>query len=298
MRGPAAGGAFLSEANGVDAIDLVVFDVDGVLVDARDSYNAAARRTVERVLGPRDGGWLSDDEMAALRVAGGFNDEWDVAAVAIWAQAGGRRQDLRQLARSAKSRGGGVAGAVEAGALVQDPPREVVLKAFCEIYAGTAQVEEMYGFAPSLAEPQEGLWRQERRLVEAAELLLLRVPKAVYTGRTLGELRPTFARFGFGVHFPENFCLTGDGPYRKPDGRGLRYLGEVAGAAHVLMIGDNVDDFRAVENARGIDSSRRYDFCGIEGGALGELAADVFQDLGVEAVAPSASELLRWLRGA
>ncbi len=281
----------------MDAIDLVVFDVDGVLVDARDSYNAAARRTAEHFLGAREGGWLSEEETAALRVAGGFNDEWDVAAVAIWAQAGGR-QDLRELARAAKTLGGGVTGAVAAAALVQDPPRDAVLRAFCEIYAGTAQVEEMYGFRPSFGQPEEGLWRQERRLVEAAELLLLRAPKAVYTGRTLGELRPTFGRFGFGVHFPENFCLTSDGPYRKPDGRGLQYLAQVTGAGNVLMVGDNVDDFRAVENARVIDPSRRYEFCGVLGGALGDFAGDVFRGLGVEAIAPSASELLRWLRGA
>ena len=281
----------------MDAIDLVVFDVDGVLVDVRESYHAAARSTVAHFLGPRDGGWLSEPEMAALRAAGGFNDEWDVAAVAIWAQTAGRR-DLTLLARAAAAAGGGCAGAVEAWQLAAQPPRDEVLQAFCEIYAGSRRVEEMYGIMPVLATAQEGLWQQERRLVEAHELLLLPAAKALYTGRTLGELRSAFERFGFGVHFPENFCLTGDGPYRKPDGGGLRYLAQAAGASHVLMVGDNVDDFRSVENARQIDPSRSYDFCGILGGALGDRAGEVFSELGVEAVAPSASELLKWLRGA
>ncbi len=281
----------------MEAIDLVVFDVDGVLVDAHDSYDEAARRTVELFLGPRAGGWLSDDEMAAMRVAGGFNDEWDIAAVAVWAQAGGRR-DLGALAAAAKGLGGGVTGAVRAAGLAAEPSRDTVMKTFCEIYAGTARVEEMYGIPPALPEPQEGLWQRERRLVEAAEVLLLRTRKAIYTGRTLGELRVVAERFGFGVHFPENFCLTGDGPYRKPDGRGLQYLAQAADASHILMVGDNVDDYLAVEGARTIDKTRRYDFCGILGGALGDRAEDVFTEMGVEAIAPSTSELLKWLRGA
>ncbi len=281
----------------MDPIDLVVFDVDGVLIDVRASYNEAARQTVEHFLGARSGGWLTDEEMAALRVAGGFNDEWDVAAVAIWAQKDGRR-DLRGLAREAKLAGGGVDGAVRAADLAREPGRDAVLGVFCEIYAGTARVEEMYGRPPVLASSRDGLWQRERRLVEAAELLLLRAPKAIYTGRTLGELRASAERFGFAIHFPENFCLTGDGPYRKPDGRGLRYLAEAVRARHVLMVGDNVDDFLTAQDARRIDPSRRYDFCGIVGGALGESAEDVFTELGVEAIAPSTSELLRWLRDA
>ncbi len=281
----------------MDAIDLVVFDVDGVLVDVRASYNEAARQTVEQFLGPRAGGWLTDGEMAALRVAGGFNDEWDVAAAAICAQIGGRR-DLAALARAAKALGGGLDGAVRAAGLGQEPAREQVLSVFCEIYAGTARVGEMYGRSPVLDVARDGLWQKERRLVEAAELLLLRASKAIYTGRTLGELRAAMERFGFGIHFPENFCLTGDGPYRKPDGRGLKYLAEAARATHVLMVGDNVDDFLTVESARQRDSARSYDFCGIVGGALGDMASDVFAELGVEAIAPSTSELLRWLRDA
>lgn len=280
----------------MDAIDLVVFDVDGVLLDVHASYHEAARRTVEHFLGPREGGWLTEAEMSALRVAGGFNDEWDVAAVAIWAQREGRR-DLGDVARGA-AQGRGLAGACAAFGLQQDPPRADVLGAFCEIYAGSRRVEEMYGIPPSFPAPEEGLWQAERRLVEGHELLLLPVAKAIYTGRTLGELQGALERFGFAVHFPENFRLTGDGPYRKPDGRGLVYLAEASGASHVLMVGDNVDDCLAAHDAAAIDPGRRYDFCGILGGALGERAADVFHSLGVEAIAPTTSELLKWLRGA
>jgi len=278
----------------VDGIDLVVFDVDGVLVDARQSYDAAARRTVEHFLGPRSGGWLTDAEMAALRAVGGFNDEWDIAAAAVWAQRAARRD----LTRLAPQGAGGLAALAQAAGLTEDPPRDAVLSVFCEIYAGTARVEEMYGRPPVLEASQEGLWQQERRLLEAAELLLLPVRKAVYTGRTTGELRPTFERFAFGIHFPEHLRLTADGPYRKPDGRGLLYLAQAASASHVLMVGDNVDDALTAQSARSLDPSRRYDFCGVLGGALGERAEEVFTRLGVEAIAPSTSELLRWLRGA
>jgi phosphoglycolate phosphatase-like HAD superfamily hydrolase len=155
----------------------------------------------------------------------------------------------------------------------------------------------MFGLSPGLPAPEEGLWQRERALIEAAQLLLLPVAKAIYTGRTMGELAAALNRFGFGIHFPENYRVTCDGPYRKPDGRGLVYLARAAGAENVLMIGDNVDDLDAALHAQSLDPERAYRFCGVEGGVLGVQAAEILRGRGAEVVAPTTRDLLQWLRG-
>ncbi len=295
---PRCGGAFLfpGEALSLAEIDLIVFDVDGVLVDVASSYPAAIARTAELCLGPRDGGWVTEEEIAALKAAGGFNSDWDTAAAVVWAQREGRR-DLRQVAGEVAARGGGLQGLDGLGYVVGEPALDEIERIASEIYAGTARVEEMFGLPAHLPAPEEGVWRRERALLEPAHLLLLPVPKAVYTGRTMGELAAALDRFGFSVHFPDNYRLTCDGPYRKPDGRGLLYLARAADARSVLMVGDNVDDFQTVLHAQELDPERSYRFCGIEGGVLGPRTAEVFRSLGVEAIAPTTRDLLQWLRG-
>ena len=65
-------------------LDVLVFDIDGVLIDVSESYRDAARRTVqiyvETCLGlpPCDGELVSHDDVAAFKLAGGFNNDWDL----------------------------------------------------------------------------------------------------------------------------------------------------------------------------------------------------------------------------
>ncbi|MBS7615152.1 HAD family hydrolase [Candidatus Bathyarchaeota archaeon] len=63
-------------------VDGIVFDCDGVLVDIRDSYNKAIKKTVayilEALLGMKIQENLVSDEIIFLfRKTGGFNNDWD-----------------------------------------------------------------------------------------------------------------------------------------------------------------------------------------------------------------------------
>jgi phosphoglycolate phosphatase-like HAD superfamily hydrolase len=59
--------------------DVVVFDVDGVLMDVRPSYY--------RIITEQSGATL--DDIALFKKNGGFNDDWELARAAIsWIQAG------------------------------------------------------------------------------------------------------------------------------------------------------------------------------------------------------------------
>ena len=57
------------------AFDAILFDIDNVLVDTRESYLAAIRKTVERYLNRP--GIISAREVDQFKLLGGFNDDWD-----------------------------------------------------------------------------------------------------------------------------------------------------------------------------------------------------------------------------
>lgn len=276
----------------MQAIDLVVFDVDGVLVDVSRSWPRTVLDTVRHFV---NGAAVSPEEISALKAAGGFNDDVKVAAAAIWSRRAGIT-DLQELAMQTGANGGGLGRLCAIGALRRDPDVEEILAVAAEIYAGSARVEEMFGRPARMSPPADGRWQEEEPIVGAEDLLLLSAPKALYTGRTMGELSVALQRFGLAVFFPDNFRVTSDGPYQKPDGAALTYLARAAGAESVLMVGDNVDDLRAARHAGEIDATRSYSFCGIGGGALGERSASLFEELGADAYAPSAKVLLQWLR--
>jgi HAD superfamily phosphatase len=56
----------------VDGIEVLVFDMDGVLVDVRESYREAIIRTVEHFTGKR----VSKDAIQDYKNQGGYNNDW------------------------------------------------------------------------------------------------------------------------------------------------------------------------------------------------------------------------------
>lgn len=70
-------------------IDVLIFDMDGVLFDVSESYRVVVRQTTqfyfEKLLGlaPLDGDWVSREEVAAFKLAGGFNSDWDLTTALV-----------------------------------------------------------------------------------------------------------------------------------------------------------------------------------------------------------------------
>ena len=54
------------------AVNLIVFDMDGVLVDVTDSYRAAIQRTVANFTGRQ----VTNEKIQEYKNRGGFNDDW------------------------------------------------------------------------------------------------------------------------------------------------------------------------------------------------------------------------------
>ncbi|MFQ5610809.1 MAG: HAD family hydrolase [Anaerolineae bacterium] len=73
----------------LEKLDALIFDIDGVLIDVSRSYREAVRQTVqlylERGLGLTAGSrpLLTADEVEMLKLAGGFNNDWDLTTAFI-----------------------------------------------------------------------------------------------------------------------------------------------------------------------------------------------------------------------
>jgi len=67
-------------------LDVLIFDMDGVLIDVSKSYRKAIQKTVqiymETCLGFRrtKEDWITNEDISLLKSAGGFNSDWDLTS--------------------------------------------------------------------------------------------------------------------------------------------------------------------------------------------------------------------------
>ena len=257
------------------AVKAVIFDVDGVLLDARPSYHAAAEEAARRALIPIVGEPAARSvhfdrvaEVAQFKNAGHFNDDWEMArAIALLlllrARRGPSAPALSQLLES--SRGRGVDGLYHAQAAeLSDLPsvhrdllsHEKISKACGALYSGRSHCKQLFGFEATDGlddAPDRGLWEREELLADAHLLQKVahKFPLALFTGRNPGEAELALIRTGLVV--PQRRRWVADGRPRKPDPKGLIELcGDLLagedGAA--LFVGDTADDERAAEGAQ------------------------------------------------
>ena len=67
-------------------MDILIFDMDGVLIDVSKSYRKTIQRTIQIYLETCLGferarmGWITDEEITLFKSAGGFNNDWDLTS--------------------------------------------------------------------------------------------------------------------------------------------------------------------------------------------------------------------------
>ena len=248
----------------LDRVCGVIFDVDGVLLDARPSYHAVAEEAARRALAKRVGEekaraapFERAKEIAAFKAAGRFNDDWETArgiALLLWLRVRGAAPPLDEFL--ARAEGRGVAGLFAAYPGVEIP-QEPISRTCGALYGGD-RCRELFGFDAREAlpdAPARGLWEKEvvlpdpRLLKAVAERFLL----ALYTGRNAGEARLAQKLCELGI--PEALCWVADGRPKKPDPAGLVWLCHALLKAaprgsQALFIGDTADDLAASRAAQ------------------------------------------------
>lgn len=299
-------------------VDLLVFDVDGVLVDVSASYPQAISEAVNfycaHVAGLGAAPRIAPEDTALFKRAGGFNSEWDLACAAclfaLWSALDpASAPPLDRFTEEIRRWGGGLAAAravLEAWAPARVAAEvaarydgELVARLCHEFYGGADGCEPMFGIAPRYHRG-EGLYRRERPLLGPEDLADWAGHLGLYTGRNDGETEFALRLAGLGGLFPPAARVTADSPWHKPDPGGLRLLVDRFRPRAALFAGDNVDD--AVAAARygeqAGEGAPPLLFAGILGGAPGDAAEELFEELGADVIAPSARALLRALADA
>ena len=243
-------------------VQAVIFDVDGVLLDARASYHAvaeeAARRAVSEVLGePCSTPFDREREIPAFKAAGRFNDDWEMTrgiALLLHLRQRGADPGLKRFVDSAHGRG--VAGLAEALPSISPLyPQERISRLCGALYGGRSHCRELFGFEADEVvpdAPERGFCEREELLADPVvlEKVTQRFPVALYTGRNPGEAALALARCELQV--PQRLCWVSDGRPRKPDPEGLLWLCNelLRPGGEALFVGDTADDRAAAEAAR------------------------------------------------
>jgi phosphoglycolate phosphatase-like HAD superfamily hydrolase len=239
----------------------VIFDVDGVLLDARPSYHAvaeeAARRSIAPIIGEAAAKVTPFDRAAEIpnfKAAGRFNDDWDMSrgiALLLYLRSRNEAPPLEEFLAGAQGRG--VDGLYSKYPQLLLDPQEVAR--ICGSLYGGSRCKELFGFEPLPGTPERGLWENEKLLADPRLLdaIAARYPIALFTGRNPGEAKLALELTK--LKPPLDLCWVADGRPRKPDPAGLVWLthsllrGKPRGS-QVLFVGDTADDQAAAHAAQ------------------------------------------------
>jgi HAD superfamily phosphatase len=242
------------------AVRGVIFDVDGVLLDARPSYHAVAEEAARRALEPLIGKAAHEvpfdraAEIPQFKSAGRFNDDWEMSrgiALLLYLRSLGQAPPLEEFLAGAQGRG--VEGLYSKYPQLLLDPQQIVQ--ICGSLYGGSKCRELFGFDPLPGTPAQGLWEKEVTLADQRLLdaVAARYPVALYTGRNPGEAKLALEIVKLKV--PHELAWVADGRPRKPDPAGLVWLTHslLKGApkgSQVLFVGDTADDQAAARAAQ------------------------------------------------
>lgn len=259
----------------ISQVDTLVFDIDGVLIDVRNSYREAVCRTVQfyfkeilHFQGSQN--LINPEEVEYFKMAGGFNNDWDLtSAIVLFYLMKARKNDLRdldmlrlvepdikELTTKILPPGGGlgkVVDLVEKNWDIKDKifnqwDRELITKIFKEIYAGEEYCWDIYGFNPSLIKA-EGLIKKEKVIIDKKKKdFLQNYSIGILTGRAEREARIALQRLGWEDIISEEKIVTADDGVEKPYPQGLVRLSSNLKTELGIYIGDVWDDMITAKN--------------------------------------------------
>jgi HAD superfamily phosphatase len=259
----------------ISQVDTLVFDIDGVLIDVRDSFMKAICKTVQfyfkEILGFQGSqNLINPEETEYFKNAGGFNNDWDLtSAVVLFYLMKARENNLKDVdvLRSIKpdiktfttkmlSPGGGLAKAIDSiekdgrakEGILSLWDKDLITKIFQEIYAGEEYCFIIYGFHPSLVKA-EGLIKQERIIIDKNKKNFLEnFSLGILTGRNEREARVALEILGWDDIISKEKIVTADDRVEKPHPQGLKKIAESLKTKLWIYIGDTWDDLITVKN--------------------------------------------------
>lgn len=231
--------------------DIIIFDVDGVLVDASRSYPEVVSRCllwawIRLLDGIPDSPGFTFAHFAATKRSPAFNDDYDIAWAAVNCAASRRSPSLAESLPSPAEWGKIAAGcgASDVRTWVLESfgewvPMDVIRKACEELYFGQEELMAM-GEEILHVRRNRGLWEEDRPLTSLS-WKSLPLPSGIYTGRPLRELRQALKLIGW-QDFPGEMVVTPESGILKPSPDGIGLLCRRAGRNIPLFLGDAESD--------------------------------------------------------
>jgi phosphoglycolate phosphatase-like HAD superfamily hydrolase len=224
--------------------NLIVFDMDGVLIDVSSSYREAVRKTARRFLaGAKNSEQLPDplfplDDLARLKQSGGLNNDWELTARTLnllfcYIEADTQRhiakstsyekdikthnvEGLAKFLKESESplaylhRKYGVKGSLFVEGFFRGNVKtgNIIKRMFQEIYLGSSLFRSTYGVAPKYCK-EDGLINNEKLFCD--EVLLKNLAEshilAIATGRPKMEALQPLEKFRIQRYFKEIVTL-------------------------------------------------------------------------------------------
>lgn len=298
--------------------DCALFDIDGVLVDIRKSYNAAIKKTIEFVLG-RAGvkcrGLVTDELILRFRQTGGFNNDTDTSyAIALAALANPQgikaaRKFLFEVAGNADETG---ILSVEKFLAKYDigkhketlaypaPVRDSYIgRVFDELFYGPELFKKQNGVAPKYCRPERPLIANDRLAVSKSTMKVLKERLGhigIVSGRS--RLAAEYSLAPIMQYFNRDACVFLEDEkreYAKPNPYAVKKAMSAIRAKSAIYAGDSAEDMMMARRAQK-EEGYSIAFVGVYGHSP-QPARTVrqFREQGADAIARDANALPKLL---
>jgi HAD superfamily phosphatase len=260
-------------------IDSVIFDVDGVLIDTKLSYNTAIKKTVKYVLDTLNAAKsihpVSDHLILGMRRTGGFNNDTDTSyalILAILVSQITRIKELELLFYDIINNidAGGInsveryLSAIYPRTLIEKIKHQlgypgpvgksIVTTVFDEVFYGTELFKQRHGFHPQ-HDFGEALIENDKVVISNATAKLLSKKfddkMGVVSGRS--KLAFEYSLQGLLSNFNKGACIFLEDEFRKyakPNPYGIKRAMKVMLANSAIYVGDSIEDMIMVRKAK------------------------------------------------
>lgn len=297
-------------------IDTIIFDIDGVIVDDRQSFRAAISKTIQhyfrikhRLKGRKKLVKISETQL--FKNAGGFNNDWELTEAAIlfylfkyltkrcknFSELRDIPPSLTEFTERIKKSGGGLKSVLRfvkeesqsikiASKIIQSIDKNLIRQIFQELYAGE-RASFIYGIQKRLLKNKKGLYQKETKLLNEKLLDPNHFSYGILTGRTKEETDLVLEYFPVLKEVVFKNIKFDDGGKVKPDPDVLKPL--IKSSKSFIYIGDTVDDFKTVDNFRKKSKNQKAFFGAV---TCDKTTRDLFTELKADIISDNVNDLL------
>jgi HAD superfamily phosphatase len=220
---------------------ILVFDMDGVLVDVTASYRETIARTVEHFTGAS----IAPERIQEYKNEGGWNDDWKLSHHIVNSAQENVPAGIRPVPSGRDNAALGFVSAPPGrnnASLQTTPPAGRNNVPFEEV---KAYFQKLF-----LGDGSDGLMRREQWVARPGVLERLNqgFQFALFTGRPKAEARMTLDRFAPGIEFAPIVGMY-EVRNQKPAPDGLLQIREASPGCDLYYVGDSVDDAQCAQSA-------------------------------------------------